>query len=226
MGKQINGTGREKALSYRNVGVVVDIQHNNPESKESRFQAYYASSQSRENYATVVIRTKGDPRSFVPALRKVVSALDSNLPLSNVTTVNALIERSFSARRWSALVVDLLSGVALLLAAVGLYAVLSYTISQRTREIGIRMTLGAGATNISQLVIRGGLSMIGIGLAIGLATALLLVRFVEGSLYGVSPYDPTAILTGLIVLSFTALVACLLPTFRAARIDPITALRE
>jgi putative ABC transport system permease protein len=228
IGKQIyhNGVGGGEPIFYTIIGVVANIQHNNPASPQTPFQAYFAVSQSLANSATIAIRAQGDPSAFVPALRKVVADLDPNLPISNVRTFDDRIAKTFNTRRLSAVIVDVLSGTALALAAVGLYAVLSYTVTQRTRDIGIRITLGARGANILRLVIGEGVAIFGIGMAVGIATAMVLVHFVEGNLYGISPYDPAALTTGVLVLSFIALLACLLPALRATRINPITALRE
>lgn len=120
----------------------------------------------------------------------------------------------------------LFSGAALFLAAVGLYGVLSYSVAQRKREIGVRIALGAQSTSILRLVIKQGLRVVGVGLVIGLAGALALSHAITGILYGVSANDLVSIGLSLVILSFVALIACLLPAFRATRIDPITALRE
>jgi putative ABC transport system permease protein len=122
--------------------------------------------------------------------------------------------------------VGLFSGAALFLAAVGLYGVLSYSVAQRKREIGVRIALGAQSTSILRLVIKQGLRVVGVGLVIGLAGALALSHAITGILYGVSANDLVSIGLSLVILSFVALIACLLPAFRATRIDPITALRE
>jgi putative ABC transport system permease protein len=123
-------------------------------------------------------------------------------------------------------VVSLFSVAALLLAAVGLYGVLSYSVSQKRREIGVRIALGAQSTTILGLIISQGLRIVGIGLVTGLAAALALSGVVAGILYGVSATDPGAIALSILALGLTALIACLLPALRASRIDPITALRD
>jgi putative ABC transport system permease protein len=225
IGKQILRP-RPKPEAYTIVGVVSNIQQRNPEFQRTVFQVYYPFSQSPENYATVVIRTAGDPRSFIPSLQETVSELDSNLPLSNVRNFDEVIAKSFNARRLSVLVADLLSGAALLLAAAGLYAVLSYIVIQRTREIGVRVALGARSTNILRLVLTRGLVIVGFGLLAGFVATLGLVPLVQASLYGISAYDPAAMLAGIMVLSLTAVAACLVPAVRATRVNPITALRE
>lgn len=122
--------------------------------------------------------------------------------------------------------VSIISGAALFLSAVGLYGVLAYSVSQRRRELGVRIALGARSSNILKLVILKGLKLAGLGLAIGLAAALMLVRLIESSLYGVSTNDPAVIFLGVLVLGLATLMACLLPALRAIKINPITALRE
>jgi len=226
IGKQIYRPGKTRRVYFTIVGVVANIQHNNPESEHSTFQVYFSSAQSPGNFATVVIRTETDPRSFIPQLQKTVATLDSNLPISRVQSLEEVIAASFSARRLSVLVVSLLSGTALVLAAVGLYAVLSYVVGQRTREIGVRITLGAESKNILRLVLRRGLAIVGAGLLAGLAVTLAILPLVQASLYGISAYDPAAIVSGIIVLTLTAVAACLVPALRATRTNPITALRE
>ncbi len=156
----------------------------------------------------------------------MVASIDPNLPLSNVGPFNDLIGKSFATKRLAATVVSLFSGAALLLAGVGLYGVLSYSISQRRREIGVRIALGAESKNILQLVVIQGFTVVGVGLLIGVVAALALSHSIAGILYGVSVADPIAVGLSVLVLSFTTLIACLLPAFRATRINAITALRE
>jgi ABC-type antimicrobial peptide transport system permease subunit len=124
------------------------------------------------------------------------------------------------------LLVAIFSGVALFLSAVGLYAVLAYSVSQRRREIGVRIALGAQSSNIIRLVVRQGLTLVVIGVTVGLITALAFVRFIESLLYGVSGSDPITLASAVLILGLAASLACLLPAWRAARVSPITALRE
>jgi putative ABC transport system permease protein len=234
IGKEIHDfedlAGRKRNF-YTVIGVAANVQHSNPESQQTPFQAYYLYTQDpyvggSVNFGTLLIHTKVEPNSMIPAVRNVVSTLDPNLPLSNAHSFDELVMQSFATRRLAALVVSLFSGVALLLAAVGLYAILSYAVTQRSREISIRMAVGAKSTNILGLVIRRGLAIVGIGLVIGVATALMLARFIQSNLYGVSAYDPVTLAMGVLVLSLTGFFACFLPAVRATRINPIKALRE
>jgi putative ABC transport system permease protein len=214
------------------IGVVANVQHRDPEIQDTPFQAYFPYTQTAggfgeyREYETLVVQTNGDPRALVPALRKAVDTIDPDLPLTNVGPYDDQIAKSFTAKRLSLIIVSLFSGVALLLASIGLYAVLSYSVSLRIREIGVRMALGAEATNILKLVTYQGLRIICVGLIIGVGAGIILGEIIGSVLYGISATDPTALLTGTLVLAAAALLACLLPAFRATRIDPITALRE
>ena len=215
---------------YTIVGVVGSVQYDNPESQPTAFQCYYPYTQNTEpnriNFGTLVIHTANNPSLLTEPLRKIVADLDPNLPVSNVGRLEDLVANSFAIRQLASVVVGLFSVAALLLAAIGLYGILSYSVSQRTRELGVRIALGAQSPTILGLVISQGLRIVGIGIATGLITALALSGFVAGILYGVSATDPVSIALSVLALGLTALVACSLPAFRASRISPITALRE
>jgi putative ABC transport system permease protein len=218
------------ATFYTIVGVAQDVQHQSPESQETPFQGYYPYPQNFApdlvNWGTVVIRTEGDPHSLIEPLSKLVEDLDPNLPISNVNVFDDLVARAFATKRLATIIVGLFSGAALLLTAVGLYGVLSYSVAQRKREIGVRIALGAQLTNILHLVIKQGLRVVGLGLVIGLATALALSHTITGILYGVSANDFVSIGLSIAILSLVSLIACLLPALRATSIDPLTALPE
>ena len=235
IGKQLDDVGhlfnRPRHITTI-IGVVANVQHNDPEIQQTPFQAYYPYTQSAggfgefAKYETLVLHTNGDPRALVQALRKTVDTIDPDLPLTNVGAYDDQIAKSFTTKRLSLIIVSLFSGVALLLASIGLYAVLSYSVSLRVREIGVRMALGAEATNIIKLIAYQGLRIISVGLIIGIGAGIILGQIIASVLYGISASDPTALLTSTLVLALAALLACLLPAFRATRIDPITALRE
>jgi putative ABC transport system permease protein len=215
---------------YTIVGVAGSVQYDNPESQPAPFQCYYPYTQNTEpnrvNFATLVIHTESNPTSLIEPLQKVAADLDPNLAVSNIGRLEDVVARTFAIRQLASVVVSAFSAVALLLATIGLYGVLSYSVSQKRREIGVRIALGAQSTSILQLVIRQGLGIVGVGLLIGLAVSLALSGIVAGILYGVSATDPVSIAISVLALGLAALTACLLPALRASRIDPITALRE
>ena len=208
-----------------------DTAHNSPESPGVQFQIYYPYTQQRSdlspvNDATLVLSVDGDTNAAIPLIRKTIASVDPDLPFSNVATLGELVEKGFATRHLSMLVVSLFSGAALLLAAVGLYGVLSYSVSQRKRELGIRVAVGATASNIFRLVVTQGLLIGAIGLAVGLVGALILAQFIQAALYQVPSTDPPTLIAAGAVLWLTALMACLFPALRAMQIDPIQALRE
>jgi putative ABC transport system permease protein len=153
-----------------------------------------------------------------------VASIDPNLPLSNVRTLDEIVAKSVSQQRFYVTLLGVFASVALVLAAIGIFGVLSYAVSQRTREIGIRMALGAREADVLRLVVGDGARLAGAGVAIGLALALVLSRVIRGMLYGVSAYDPLAWAGLTVVLALVALTASWLPARRAARIDPNLAL--
>jgi putative ABC transport system permease protein len=175
---------------------------------------------------TLLLRAKGDPQALVSAVREAVQSVDPNLPVFNIRTMESQLSNELATQRLSVVLVSLFSILALLLAAVGLYGVLAYSIAQRTREIGIRIALGAESGSILGLVVRQGLIIVGVGLAAGILGSVILTRLIQGLLYGVSGTDPIAVLTAVSVLGLAASLACLLPALRAIRVNPIVALRE
>ena len=175
---------------------------------------------------TILIRAKGDPQGLVSAVREAVQSVDPNLPVFNIRTMEDQLSNELVTQRLSVVLVSLFSILALLLAAVGLYGVLAYSIAQRTREIGIRMALGAESGSILNLVVRQGLIIVGVGLAAGILSSMILTHLIQSLLYEVSGTDPVALLTAVGVLGLAAFLACLVPALRAIRIDPIVALRE
>lgn len=174
---------------------------------------------------TVVVRTATTPSSLVPAMRSLVSSRDKELPLRDVKTLDEYISGSISAQRFHALLLATFAVLAFLLTAVGLYGVLAYSVAQRSREIGIRMALGADQRSISILVLRRGAALALSGMAIGLAVSLFAVRFISALLYGIEPADPVTFVAVPLLLIAVALLASYVPARRAARVDPMVALR-
>jgi ABC-type antimicrobial peptide transport system permease subunit len=160
------------------------------------------------------------------ALAREVHALDGNLALYEVITLQEQVDRSTSPQQVAVTLVGVLGGLALLLATIGLYGVMSYAVSQSTRELGLRMALGAGASNLLRLVMSRGLTLTAGGVALGAVVALGLTRLIGNLLYNVSPRDPLAFGSAFVVMMIAAFAACYLPAWRAARTDPARALRD
>jgi predicted permease len=211
---------------YTIIGMVRTVRHNDLVNVPKLAELYYPISQKPELGMTILLRAKGDPLQLVSAAREAVQSVDSNLPVFNIRTLETQLSNELVTQRLSVILVGLFSVLALLLAAVGLYGVLAYSIAQRTREIGIRIALGAESRTILSLVVRQGLTIVGIGLVAGIISSIVLTHLIQSLLYGVSGTDPVALLTAVGVLALAAFLACLVPALRAIRVDPITALRE
>jgi predicted permease len=181
--------------------------------------------QNHETGVTLYVRSSVPPASLSGAVRGEVKALEPNLPFTT-RTMSETIGVSLSPARIGAILISAFGGLALLLAAVGVYGVLSFSIARRTREMGIRVALGADARNVFSLVVREGMTLVAVGMTIGLAGAALGATWLASFLYTIGPRDPVAFLTAPVVLTTVALLACLVPAYRAMRISPVIALRQ
>jgi predicted permease len=204
-------------------------------AKDSKYQSVRETSKPffyvplRQNFsrgAGLYIRTPLSPDTMATALAHEVHAIDGNLALFEVITLQEQLDRSTSPQQVAVTLVGVLGGLALLLAAIGLYAVMSYAVSQSTRELGLRMALGAGASNLLRLVLSRGLALTGGGVLLGAAVALGLTRLLGNLLYKVSPRDPLAFIAAFAVMTLASVAACFLPAWRATRTDPARALRS
>jgi predicted lysophospholipase L1 biosynthesis ABC-type transport system permease subunit len=175
---------------------------------------------------TLVVRTAGNPASVAGALRREIRAEDRELPLPVVSSLSANRSAAVAEPRFRMLLLGGFAAAALLLATVGIYGVMAFTVAQRTREIGVRIALGAHARRVFTLVLRQGMVLAGIGVAVGVAGALALTRFLQSLLFGVSATDPVILIAVALLLGVVTLIGAYLPARRAARIDPIVALRE
>ena len=177
---------------------------------------------------SLVVRTASDPANLSGAIRAAISSVDSKVPIYAMRTMDNIIELSpyAFARQYPAILIGLLAAVALLLASIGIYGVIAYSVTQRTRELGIRMALGARRSDVFRLIIREGALLGTLGIAIGLGIALLITRFIGTLLFGVTATDP--VVFGSVAATFMAvtLLACYIPARRATRIDPQVALRD
>jgi len=174
---------------------------------------------------TVVMKTAVPPMSLADATRAQVATVDANLPLSNVSTFDAIVSKSISQERFYMTLLSVFAAVALVLAAIGIFGVLSYAVSQRTREIGIRMALGAQGGTVIALIVRQAMLLVAAGVAAGSIVALFLSRTMAKMLFSISPTDPATFVSVGGVLVAVALFASYLPARRATRVDPIVALR-
>jgi putative ABC transport system permease protein len=227
IGKQIELPGSDMdAKTYTVIGVVENTRHAGLDQPSPKFNAYCPYFQHLTHYEFLLLRSSGDPRDLLPVLRRTISSIDPDLPLGKVMTFEDAVGQRFGARKLTALLVSTFSGASLFLSAVGLYGVLAYMVSRQTREIGVRIAVGALSWNILVLVLKRGFAMVGLGIAIGLLTVLAFGGFLGSLLYGVGSNDPITIGLSLLILCLAALIACLLPALRAIRINPVTALRE
>lgn len=174
----------------------------------------------------LVTRTKQDPASMRNLLVSTFHSIDPSLPITDIHTMTALIRQDVAPQRFNSFILGIFAGIALLLAAAGIGGVLAYTVHQRTREIGVRMALGAERSDVSRLILRDGLRLALTGTAIGIVISLLTARLLASQLYQVSPHDPGTFVAGIVILFIIALVACWLPARRAASVDPMQALRS
>jgi putative ABC transport system permease protein len=174
---------------------------------------------------TILARTSGDPLSIVPAARSELRQLDANEPMANVASVDEILSDSFSRSRFTMIVLGLFAIVALMLAAVGIYGVVAYTVAQRTNEIGIRVAMGAQRRDVLRLVLGHGSRLILLGVTLGVAAGLGITRLMTGLLFGISATDPLTFAGVALLLTAVALVGCYVPARRAMRVDPLVALR-
>jgi len=174
----------------------------------------------------LVLRGAVEPSSLAPTLRNAVREIDPALPVYDVMTMNERLSNSVAARRFNLLLLGGFAALALLLAGVGVYGVISYVVTQRTHEVGVRMALGAQSADVVRLFIKQGMAMVIFGVALGLIGAFALTRLMKSLLFNVSAIDPLTFVCVALLLSLVALAACYLPARRASRIDPLASLRR
>jgi putative ABC transport system permease protein len=207
------------------VGVVKDVRQRELSSEPNplMYLTYEQAGFFAPRY--LVVSTEGDPLALAGTVRKTVWEVDRDQPVSNVSTMEGVLSESIARQRFSTLLFGVFAAVALVLAAVGIYGVMSYSMAQRTREIGIRMALGAQRRDVLRLAVGQGLRLVAVGVAVGLAGALTLSRVMSGLLYGISATDPATLVTISLILVAVALLASYIPARRAAKVDPLIALR-
>jgi putative ABC transport system permease protein len=207
------------------VGVVGDVRNQGLES-EPKKQVYLPMRQSPSAGMALVARTDRDPAAFASTIQRVIWDVDPQQPIYEMSTVDQILARAVFLPRLSTTLLALFALAALLLAALGIYGVLSYAVSERTKEIGLRLALGATGGDTIGMVMRHSLSLVAMGGAIGLAASVVLARSLAGVLYGVGPFDLPAFAAAAAVLALAGALASMLPALRTTRVDPIVALRE
>lgn len=222
LGKQVHLLSPDVTASV--IGVVGDVRHYSLDEPDLP-QIYVAYAQQPHIFASLAVRTTGDPLSLANAVREAIWSVDKEQPVWKIRTLEWLLQRSLGPQRFLLQLLGTFSLLALLLASVGIYGVLSYAVTQRTREIGIRAALGATGADILRLVLKQGVKLSLLGLSLGLLAALFLTRLMKGMLFGVNTTDPLTFAGIALLLALVALLACWIPARRAAKVDPLVALR-
>jgi len=207
------------------IGIAGDVRHESLDT-ESGPEYYVPYTQAPESFMSLVVRSSADnPGSLAGSVREVIKQMDKEQYVGAVQPMTKLVAESVARRRFNALLTGLFAVVALLLASVGIFGVLNYTVAQRTQEIGLRVALGAQTRDVLRLVLGQGVRLILFGLALGLAASFALTRVLAGMLYGVTPTDPLTFVAVSFLLASVALLACYIPARRATKVDPLVALR-
>jgi putative ABC transport system permease protein len=217
---QRGGAGKWQVV----VGVINDAKQFSAE-KEPPITVYYPYEQYLARNMYLVVRTTSEPAAMGPVIARAIQALDPDLPVFDVKTMDERLADALARRRLSMLLLGGFAGIALILAAIGIYGVMAYSVNQRTHEIGIRLALGAQTRDILRLVVRQALLLVSVGIAVGLAGALALTRVMASLLYGISATDRLTFVITPLLLAGVALLASYLPARRAAKVDPMIALR-
>jgi putative ABC transport system permease protein len=224
LGKRISVEMFEEPVATEIVGIVGDVRHESLVD-EAEPTVYFPQSELPYPFITLVIRTDGDPLMMAPAVQREIRTIDPDQPVSDVRTMNQVMADTMGRARFNTLLLGLFAGLATLLAAVGIFGVMNYSVTLRTREIGIRMALGAQPGRVLMLILRQGLVLTLIGIALGLAGALALTRLMSSLLFGVGATDPETFAAIVLLLAVVSFIACYIPARRATRVDPLIALR-
>jgi putative ABC transport system permease protein len=226
VGKRLRFARDPETRWFTIVGVVGDVKHFGLDLPElPALYSPYPQADPWKRWMSIVARTQSDPGAASAAIKQQIWKADSQLPITKIKTMDEVAASSFAARSFNMLLLGIFAGLALVLAAVGIYGVMSYAVTQRTQEIGIRMALGARAPDVLRLIIKTGLTMTLIGVVIGIGGAIALTRVMETLLFGVTPTDKMTFAVVSLVLIVVALLACYLPARRATKVDPLVALR-
>jgi predicted lysophospholipase L1 biosynthesis ABC-type transport system permease subunit len=207
------------------IGVVGDVRHRELAAPPT-LQMYTPQTQFTDSLLTVVIRAEADPASLTTEVRRAIRSVASDAPAFNAAPVEDLVARSVGPRRFVMRLLELFGAIALLMTAVGMYGVISYSVAERTQELGVRAALGATRIDIVRLVLGSGLTTVAVGLIAGIVLAAASTRYLEGSLYGVPATDAWTFVVVAALLFSVAVLAQLMPVIRATRVDPSSALRQ
>jgi putative ABC transport system permease protein len=224
LGKRLKETPTSPSLEI--VGVVRHVEHYNLDNKSAQPQFYTNFNQNPTGRTHVLVRTAVEPLSLAAAVRAQVAALNKDQAVFNVRTMEQTVAKSVAPRRFSMLLLMVFAVVALGLACLGIYGLMSYTVAQRTREIGVRMALGAQVRDVLKLVIGQGMKLALVGVVLGLVAALALTRTMKTLLFGINATDPITFAAIALLLIAVALLACFVPARRATKVDPLLALRQ
>jgi len=218
--------GRSDRPWYTIVGVVGDVKQVSLASNDS--DALYITTthwSEVDNVESLVVRTRGEAAALAPAVRQAIWSVDKDQPVVRVATMDDLLASTAAERRFALILFETFGLVALLLASAGIYGVLSGSVAERTREIGVRLALGASRASILALVVRQGMMLTALGVLIGLGGAVAASQAIAAMLFGVSRLDPLTYLGGIVLLASVSMIACTVPAWRAMQVDPIVALR-
>jgi predicted permease len=226
IGKRLKPGATTSNAPWREViGVVKDVRQNDFIA-QPKMQMYFTYRQLKDLAANaLVVRTSVEPMSLASSIRNAIWAVDKDQPVANIDTMDHIVSEAIARQRFSMLLLGIFAGLALVLAAVGIYGVMSYSVAQRTHEIGIRMALGARRADVLQMTVKQGLKLVGAGMMLGLVAAFLLTRVLASLLYGISATDPITFVGISLVLLAVAILASYIPALRATKVDPIIALR-
>src|SRR5215217_2452988 len=225
LGKRIRWARNPEIEWITIVGVVGDVKHFGLDLPEQpALYTPYTQINPWKRWMSIAARTQGEPSGTAQSLKQAIWKVDSQLPVTRLETMSEVAASSFAARRFNMSLLSLFAGLALVLAAIGIYGVMSNAVTQRTQEIGIRLALGASTIDVLRLIIRNGITLVSIGVAIGLAGAFALTRLMTSLLFGVTATDGLTIVVVSAVLIGVALLACLIPARRATKVDPLVAL--
>ncbi len=225
VGKRIKLGTDENSAVLTVVGVVGRVKMEGPSQDSNRVQGYFPFAQLPINNMALIIRAAGDPKQLIAAAREQVKAIDPDQPIYGIRTMDEIRSESVATERLNLTLLSIFAGIALVLAIVGIYGVMSYTVTQRTHEIGIRMAIGAQPRDVFKMVIGQGMMLTLIGVALGLVGAFGLTRLMATMLFGIEPTDPGTFASITLLLTAVALVACYIPGRRATKVDPVVSLR-